>query len=106
MWIYSERRTEHAKDIRSKQYLHAKLTDKNYKKPSNSTNVSYYKAPYIGNLLTEIKQKIIKHCKCTNIKIVFSPFKVVDLFIIKESVPKYLSLPKIFRCLHIYVSGL
>ena len=44
--------------------------------------------PLYWKLLTEIKQKIIKHCKYTNIKIVFSPFKVVDLFIIKESVPK------------------
>ena len=42
----------------------------------------------------EIKQKITKHCryyrKSTNIKTAFSPFQVVDLFIVKESVPKYL----------------
>ena len=49
---------------------------------------------YIENLSTEIKKKVIKHCKyyckSTNIKIVFLPFKVEDLFSVKELVPKYL----------------
>ena len=43
---------------------------------------------------TEIKQKFIKHCnyycKSTDIKIVFSLFKVGDLFSVKESISKYL----------------
>lgn len=56
----------------------------------------YNLVSYTGNLLTEIEKKIIKHCQCyhehTNIKIVFLPFKVTDLFIVKESVPKDLSL--------------
>ena len=50
---------------------------------------------------TEIKQKIIKHyqyyCKSTNIKIVFLPFKVGDLFSVKESVPKYLRSFVVYR---------
>ena len=66
--------------------------DKKHKDPSNSTCVSYYKLLYIGNLSTEIKQKIIKdckyYCKNTNISIVFSRVKVGDLFSVKESVPK------------------
>ena len=41
-----------------KQYLHAKFSDKKLKERNNSTYVSYYKLPYIGNLSTEIKQKI------------------------------------------------
>ena len=69
-------------DQQIKQYLHAQLSDKKHKEPSNSTNVSYYKLRYIGNLSTEIKQKVMKHCKyyckSTNIKIVFSPVKVED----------------------------
>ena len=73
------------------------LMIKKHKEPSNSTYVSYYKLHYIGNLSTEIKQKITKHCKfyckSTNIKIVSSPLKVGDLFSVKESVPKYLSCP-------------
>ena len=50
---------------------------------------------------TEIKQKIIKHCryycKNTNIKIVFSSLKVGALFSVKESVPKYLRSFVVYR---------
>ena len=57
--------------------------------------------PYIGNLSAEIKKKITKHCKyyrkSTNIKIVFSPFKVGYLFSVKELVPKYLKSFAIYR---------
>ena len=81
--------------------MHVQFSDKKQKEPSNSTYVSYYKLPYIGNLSTEIKQKIIKHCrnycKSTNIKIVFSPFKVGDLISVKASVPKYLRSFVVYR---------
>ena len=81
--------------------MHTQCTDKKHKEPCNSTYVSYYKRPYNGNLSTEIKEKIIKHCKyyckSTNIKIVFSPFKVGDLFSVKESVPKYLRSFVVYR---------
>ena len=48
--------------------------------------------------LTEIKQKVVKqcisvsvyYCKSTNIKIVFSSFKVGDLLGFKKSIPKNL----------------
>ena len=60
--------------------MHAQFSDKKHKELSNSTYVSYYKLPYIGNLWAEIKQKFIKrckyYCKSTNIKIVLSLFKV------------------------------
>ena len=81
-------------DQQIKQYLHAQCTVKKHEEPCNSTYVSYYKLTYIGNLSTEIKQKVIKYCKdygkSTNIKMVFSPFKVGNLFSVKGSVPKYL----------------
>ena len=81
--------------------MHTQCTDKKHKEPCNSTYVSSYKLPYIGNLSTEIKQKIIKrckyYCKSTNIKIVFSPFKVGDLFSVKKSVPKYLKSFVVYR---------
>ena len=74
--------------------MHAQFSDKKHKEPSNSRYASYYKLLYIGNFLTEIKQKMIKHCKyyckSTDIKIVFLLFKVGDLFNVKESVPNYL----------------
>ena len=83
------------------QVLFAQCTVKKHKEPCNSTNISCYKLPYIGNLSTEIKQKVIKYCKyyckSTNIKIVFSPFKVGDLFSVKESVPKYLRSFVVYR---------
>ena len=89
-------------DQQIKKYLHAQFSDKTHKEPSNSTYVSYYKLPYIGNLSAEIKEKkIIEHCKyyckSTNIKIVFSAFKVGDLFSVKELVPKYLRSFVIYR---------
>ena len=81
--------------------MHVQFSDKKHREFSNSTYVSYYKLRYIGNSSTEIKQKIIKHCryycKSTNIKIVFSPFKVGDLFSVKESVPKYLRSFVVYR---------
>ena len=86
-------------DQQKKQYLHAQFIDKTHKQPSNSTNVLYYRLPYIGYLSTEIKQKIIKHCDyyCTNIKIVFLSLKVGDLSNVKESVPKYLRSFVVYR---------
>ena len=77
--------------------MHNLVMKKPQKEPSNSTYVLCYKLSYIENLLTEIKQKIVKHCKyhckSANIKIVFSTFKVGDLFGIN-----------IFRCLQTYMS--
>ena len=74
--------------------MYAQCTGKKHKEPCNSTHVSCYKLPYIENLSTEIKQKVVKYCKnyckSINIKIVFSPFKVGNLFSVKESVLKYL----------------
>ena len=70
-------------------------------KNTHSTYASCYKLPYIGNLLTEIKQKVVKYCKyyCknTNIKIVFSLCKVRNLFSVKGSVPKYLRSFVVYR---------
>ena len=48
-------------DQQLKQYLCAQFSDKRHKKSISST--SYYKLLYIGNLLTEIKPKMIKHYK-------------------------------------------
>ena len=50
---------------------------------------------------TEIKDEIFKRCKycCkkTNIKIVFSPFKIGDLFSAEASVPNYLRSFVVYR---------
>ena len=65
------------------------------KEPSDSTPVSYYKLPYIRKF---VDRNQIYYCKNTNIKIVFSPFTVGDLFSIKQSVPNY---PRSFVGLHV-----
>ena len=75
-------------DQQIKQYLHAQCTDKKHKESCSSTDVSYYKLPYIGNLLTEIKQKIIKHCKyyckSTNAKLSFCCLKLEIYLVLKN----------------------
>ena len=52
-------------------------------------------------MLKEIDQEILKHCKyyckSTNIKIVFSPFKIRDLFSDKESMYKHLRSFVVYR---------
>ena len=72
-------------DQQIKQYLHRQLVMKNTK-----NLVILHSTFYIGNLLTEIKLKTIKHCKYyfknTDFKMVFSLFKIGDLFSVKESV--------------------
>ena len=54
----------------------------------------YYKSPYIGHILTDIKRKIKRfsklYCKSLSIKIVLSPFKVADMFNVKDPIPKSL----------------
>ena len=54
----------------------------------------YYKSPYIGHILTDIKRKINRfsklYCKSLSIKIVLSPFKVADMFNVKDPIPKSL----------------
>ena len=70
-------------DQQIKQYLHAQFSDKSHEEPLVILYM-YYKLRYIGNLSTEVKQKIINYykyyCKSTNINIVFSSFKVGELF--------------------------
>ena len=85
-------------DQQIKQYLHAQSTDKKHKESCNSTYISYYKLPYIGNLSTEIKQKIIKHCKyyckSTNTKLSFCRLKLEIYLVLKN---KYLRSFIIYR---------
>ena len=55
-------------------------------------DVHYFKLPYIGNLLHQIKNKLSKLCKefCKesfNIKLVFKSFKMKNYFSYKDSIP-------------------
>ena len=54
--------------------------------------MKYYKLPYIGHILPDVKCKINRvcplYCKSLSIKIVLTPFKVADMFNMKDPIPK------------------
>ena len=58
---------------------------------NNSTNFRYFKLPYIGKFakLADIKIKTLCKNLCSDfkIKLVFSSFKIKNLFTFKESIP-------------------
>ena len=66
-------------------------TKKNTNTDHNNKSISYYKLPYIGSYSNSTKKKIYELCKTfcknTNVKIVFSPFKLQDLFSSKDCLP-------------------
>ena len=60
----------------------------------NTIKFNYYKLPYIGHFSKTTKQKLKKicdqYCKDLSVEIVFTPFKVGDLFSVKDEIPKLL----------------
>ena len=60
----------------------------------NATNnaARYNRLPYIGYISTDVKRKINRfckfYCKSLSIKIVLTPFKVADMFNVKDPIPK------------------
>ena len=72
----------------------------------NATNnvVKYYKLPYIGHISTDVKCKINRfckfYCKSLSIKIILTPFKVADMFNVKDPIPKSLK-PLLFISLFV-----
>ena len=74
-----------------KKYLDYKFSiNKNQLK--DTSDVHYFKLPYIGNVSHHIKNKLSKLCKefCIenfNIKLVFNSFKIKNYFVCKDSVP-------------------
>ena len=76
-------------DKEIKTYFESKFTTKeNTNIDHNNKSVSYYKLPYIGSCSNSKKKKIYELCKTfcknNNVKIVFSPFKLQDLFSSKD----------------------
>ena len=79
-------------DKEIKTFLEKRLTTKeNTNIDHNNKSFSQYKLPYIGFYSNSTKEKIHELCKTfcqnTNIKIVFSPFKLQDLFSSKDFFP-------------------
>ena len=95
-----------------KKYLNKKLTDNTIENRDNKI-VCYYKLPFIGSYSNNTKKKISelckRFCKQTNIKVVFSPFKICDLFSAKDSLPNALKSYVVYKftcagCQSCYVS--
>ena len=85
-----------------KKYLDYKFSTNDYKFSTNqnqlkdTSEVPYFKLPYIGNLSHHIKNKLSKLCKefCKenfNIKLVFNSFKIKNYFSYKDPIPDDLS---------------
>ena len=79
-------------DKEIKTFLENKFTTKeNTNSDHNNKSVSYNKLPYIdfySNRTKKKKYELCKRfCKNTNVKIVFSPFKLQDLFSSKDCSP-------------------
>ena len=74
-----------------KKYLNYKFSS-NQSQLKDTSDVYYFKLPYIGNLSHHIKNKLSKLCKefCKenlNIKLVFNSFKIKNYFSYKDPIP-------------------
>ena len=87
-----------------KKYLDYKFSS-NQSQLKDTSDVHYFKLPYINNLSYHIKNKLSKLCKkfCKenfNIKLVFNSFKIKNYFSYKDPIPDGLKsfLVYIFTC--------
>ena len=78
------------------QYVSKKITEnESLNTPNDEDSVRYYKLPYVGPLSLHTQRKISviikKFCKpSTDIKLIFTSFKISSLFSTKNSIPKSL----------------
>ena len=82
-------------DKQVKLFFENKINEKSDTVNSTKNILKYYKLPYIGHISTNVKCKIKRrfckyYCKSLNIKTVLAPFKVADMFNVKDPVPKSL----------------
>ena len=87
-----------------KKYLYHKFSS-NQNQLKDTSNVYYFKLPYIGNFSHHIKNKLSKLCKefCKenfNIKLVFNSFEIKSYFSYKDPILDYLKsfLVRKFTC--------
>ena len=77
-----------------KIFLENKINEKKYTANATNNVVKQYKLPYIGHILTNVKRKINRfckyYCKSLNIKVALTPFKVADMFNVKNPIPESL----------------
>ena len=79
-------------DKQVKFYLANKINEKSVTVNATNNVVKYYKLPYIGHISTDVKRKINRFCKfyCKSLSIKIAPFKVADMFNVKDPIPKTL----------------
>ena len=100
-WLNFNNEINAIKEILQKNEYPAHFIDKEIKTfldkihTTNDTktlkNVSYYKLPYLGHVSNQINKKLQKICNkfCTSsdIKLIFSPYKIGDFFTTKDPIP-------------------
>ena len=81
-------------DKQVKFFLENKINENSDAINATNSTVKYYKLSYIGHISTDVKRKITRlckfYCKSLNIRIVLTPFKIVDLYNVKDLIPKSL----------------
>ena len=73
--------------------INPSLTGQNASSNSGKTSTHFYKVPYVGQFSkiaqTKLRQLIKRYCKADlDIKLVFSTFKLRNMFSVKDSVPQ------------------
>ena len=84
-----------------KKYLNYKFLS-NQNQLKDTSDVHYFKLPYLGNLSHHIKNKLLKLCNefCkdnVNIKLVFTSFKIKNYFSYKNPIPHDLKSLLIYK---------
>ena len=81
-------------DKQIKFFLENKINEKRVTFNATKNAARYYKLPYIGHISTDVKRKINRfckfYCKSLNIEVVLTPFKVADMFNVKDPISKSL----------------
>ena len=81
-------------DKQVKFFLENKINEKSDTVNATKNVAKYYKLPYIGHISTNVKRNINRfckfYCKSLSIKIILTPFKVADMFNVKDPIPKSL----------------
>ena len=88
-------------DNQVKLFVENKINEKCDTLSATINIVKYYKLPYIDHISKDVKHKINRlcklYCKSLNIKIVLTPFKIVDMFHMKDPIPKSLKSAVIYK---------
>ena len=81
-------------DKQVKFFLENKINEKSDTVNATNNAVKCYKLSYIGHISTDVKRKINRfcksYCKSLSLKIALTPFKVADMFNVKDPILKSL----------------